>query len=81
MRMLERVFFREAPESQRDYERFLNRAFLMNYELTRFFLERERRKSEECRAMLGKQAEEIGELNSKIAKLEKVFARYSNPRA
>ena len=73
--MLEHIFFKEDPVNQKNYEKFFNRSFCLNYEFTKFYLEKEIKKHDDCRALLAKQVEEINDLNSKITKLEKVLSQ------
>ena len=73
IKITEQLFFKEDPVNQKNYEKFFNRSFGLNYEFTKFFLEKERKSHDNCRILLAKQIEEINDLNSKINKLEKVL--------
>ena len=75
IKILEQLFFKEDPINQKNYERFFNRSFGLNYEFTKFYLEKERKSHDNCRTLLAKQIEEINDLNSKIGKLEKVLKK------
>ena len=70
--MLEYIFFKGDKTIEKNYEKFFNRSFGLNYEFMRFILEKEKKANEEAKILTQKQLEEINDLNSKINKLEKV---------
>lgn len=59
--------------SDPDYQIFFNRSFLMNMELTKVFLNKEREKTETIFSKLAKKEKEIEEYKGQINTLEKVL--------
>ena len=71
--LLRQIFFRTEPSFQENFQKFFNRAFLMNYEFMQAFLERERKVHSQLLRSLSNKDEEIHNMGVQLHKLEKVL--------